>query len=101
MNLVNLVIQVNNMKAKVIETGEIVNVTPYPTWYKENGQGPDRREWDEDELEFIPNPNRPKMVSLDKVCNFLIDNLNCSTDIDEYGNGTINESYWYSKQYNI
>lgn len=33
------------MKAKVIETGEIVNVTPYPTWYKENGQGPDRREW--------------------------------------------------------
>ena len=41
------------MKAKVIETGEIVNVTPYPTWYKENGQGPDRREWDEDELEFI------------------------------------------------
>ena len=41
------------MKAKVIETGEIVNVTPYPTWYKENGQGPDRREWDEGELEFI------------------------------------------------
>ena len=41
------------MKAKVIETGEIVDVTPYPTWYKENGQGPDRREWDEDELEFI------------------------------------------------
>lgn len=59
------------MKAKVIETGEIVNVTPYPTWYKENGQGPDRREWDEDELEFIPNPNRPKMVSLDKVCDYL------------------------------
>ena len=59
------------MKARVIETGEMVNVTPYPTWYKENGQGPDRREWDEDELEFIPNPNRPKMVSLDKVCEYL------------------------------
>lgn len=59
------------MKAKVIETGEIVNVTPYPTWYKENGQGPDRREWDEDELEFIINPNRPKMVSMDEVCNYL------------------------------
>lgn len=59
------------MKARVIETGEIVNVTPYPTWYKENGQGPDRREWDEDELEFIPNSNRPKMVSLDKVCEYL------------------------------
>lgn len=62
------------MKAKVIVTGEIVNVTPYPTWYKENGQGPDRREWDEDDLEFEPGPKR---VSLDKVCNFLIDNLKC------------------------
>ena len=41
------------MKAKVIETGEIVDVTPYPTWYKENGQGPDRREWYDEELEFI------------------------------------------------
>ncbi len=59
------------MKARVIETGEIVNVTPYPTWYKENGQGPDRREWDEDELEFIRNTNSPKMVSLDKVCDYL------------------------------
>lgn len=59
------------MKARVIETGEIVNVTPYPTWYKENGQGPDRREWDEDELEFIRNINSPKMVSLDKVCDYL------------------------------
>lgn len=63
------------MKAKVIETGEIVNVTPYPTWYKENGQGPDKREWDEDELEFIPNPNRPKMVSLDKICEYLTPHL--------------------------
>lgn len=59
------------MKARVIETDEIVNVTPYPTWYKENGQGPDRREWDEDELEFIQNTNSPKMVSLDKVCDYL------------------------------
>lgn len=59
------------MKARVIETSEIVNVTPYPTWYKENGQGPDRREWDEDELEFIRNTNSPKMVSLYKVCDYL------------------------------
>lgn len=59
------------MKAKVIETGEVVNVTPNPTWYKENGQGPDRREWDEDELEFIPSPNAPKMVSLNEVCEWL------------------------------
>lgn len=49
------------MKAKVIETGEIVDVTPYPTWYKENGQGPDRREWDEDELEFIYSKNEEKL----------------------------------------
>ena len=41
------------MKAKVIGTGEIVEVYPLPTWYKEHGQGPDRREWDEDDLEFI------------------------------------------------
>ena len=59
------------MKAIVIETGEIVDVTPYPTWYKENGQGPDRREWNEDELEFIRNTNSHKMVSLDKVCDYL------------------------------
>lgn len=60
------------MKAKVIETGEIVNVTPYPTWYKENGQGPDRREWDEDELEFIYSNKKTeeslevKVVDLEK-----------------------------------
>ena len=59
------------MKARVIETGEIVDVLPYPTIYQEKGQGPDRREWYEDDLEFIPNPNRPKMVSLDKVCEYL------------------------------
>ena len=28
-------------------------------------------EYDEDELEFISNPNKPKIVSLDKVCEFL------------------------------
>ncbi len=85
------------MKAKVIETGEIVNVLPYPTIYQEKGQGPDRREWYEDELEFEPSPKR---VKLDKVCNFLIDNLKCSVDFDEYGNGTIDESNWCSEKYN-
>ena len=40
------------MKAKVIETGEIVDVYPFPRVYREHGQGPDRRMWDEDELEF-------------------------------------------------
>lgn len=44
------------MEAKVIETGEIVEVHSLPTLYKEDGQGPDRREWGEDELEFINTP---------------------------------------------
>lgn len=76
MDLVNLVIQGNNMKAKVIETGEIVNVLPYPTIYQEKGQGPDRREWYEDDLEFEPGPKR---VSLDKVCEWIKDTF-CETD---------------------
>ena len=54
------------MKAKVIETREIVNVTPYPTWYQENGQGPDRREWDEDELEFIYSNKKEEKLDLEK-----------------------------------
>lgn len=54
------------MKARVIETGEFVEVNIYcSTYYKEVGQGPDRRGWSEDELEFEPGP---KMISLDKVC---------------------------------
>ena len=57
------------MKAKVIETGEIVEVNIYcSTYYKEKGQGPDRRGWSEDELEF---ESCPKMVSLDKVCEWI------------------------------
>ena len=79
------------MKAKVIETGEIVNVTPYPTWYKEDGQGPDRREWDEDELEFIPNPNRSKMVSLDKICEWVKNNMYIYTENDKLTKVFIND----------
>lgn len=61
------------MKAKVIETGEIVEVNLYCyTYYKEKGQGYDRRGWHEDELEFEPGP---KMVSLDKVCEYLTPRL--------------------------
>ena len=63
------------MKAKVIETGEIVNVTPYPTWYKENGQGPDRREWDEDELEFIYSNKKEENFDLGKELKTLDDTL--------------------------
>ena len=57
------------MKAKVIETGEIVEVNLYcDPYYKEKGQGYDRRGWYEDELEF---DSGPKMVSLDKVCEWI------------------------------
>ena len=55
------------MKAKVIETGEIVDVTPYPTWYKEKGQGPDRRAWDEDELEFIYSNKKEEKLNLENA----------------------------------
>lgn len=57
------------MKAKVIETSEIVEVNLYSSaYYKEKGQGYDRRGWYEDELEFEPGP---KMVSLNKICDWL------------------------------
>lgn len=62
------------MKAKVIETGEIVEVNLYcDPYYKEKGQGYDRRGWYEDELEFEPGP---KMVSLDKICEWLKEHIN-------------------------
>ena len=61
------------MKAKVIETSEIVEVNLYcDPYYKEKGQGYDRRGWYEDELEFEPGP---KMVSLDKICEWIKDNM--------------------------
>lgn len=63
------------MKARVKETGEIVNVTPNPTWYKENGQGPDRREWDEDELEIIPTSTK-KYVDIEKACEYWMQRAN-------------------------
>ena len=69
------------MKAKVIETGEIVEVNLYcDPYYKEKGQGYDRRGWYEDELEFEP---RPKMVSLDKVCEWIKNNAHKYIYFDE------------------
>lgn len=61
------------MKARVIKTGEIIEVLLlYPvTYFGLDCNGKITKEYDEDELEFIPNPNIPKMVSLDKVCEFL------------------------------
>ena len=69
------------MKAKVIETGEIVEVNLYcDPYYKEKGQGYDRRGWYEDELEFEPGP---KMVSLDKVCEWIKNNAHKYIYFDE------------------
>lgn len=62
------------MKAKVIETGEIINVQClYPTTYSRlDCNGKIIEEYDEDELEFEP---KPKMVSLDKICEYLLPRL--------------------------
>lgn len=71
------------MKARVIETDEIVEVNLYSSsYYKEKGQGYDRRGWYEDELEFEPGS---KMVSLDKVCEYLIPRL--EADLGYYAAG--------------
>jgi hypothetical protein len=71
------------MKAKVIETGETVEVNLYSSsYYKEKGQGYDRRGWYEDELEFEPGP---KMVSLDKICEYLTPRL--EADLGYYAAG--------------
>lgn len=58
------------MKAKVIETGETIEVQClYPTTYSRlDGNGKIIEEYYEDELEFPP---RPKMISLDKAVEWL------------------------------
>ena len=61
------------MKARVIETGEIIDVQClYPITYSRlDCNGKIFEEYDADEIELIPNPNAPKMVSMDKVCDYL------------------------------
>ena len=61
------------MKAKVIETGEIIEVKSLysPIYSRLDCNGKIISEYDEDELEFITNYNKPKMVPLDKVCDYL------------------------------
>ena len=58
------------MKAKVIETGEIVDVKYWgsPSYAVFDCNSKIKELYDEYELEFEPGP---KMVSLDKVCEFL------------------------------
>lgn len=62
------------MKAKVKETGEIIDVCClYPVTYSRlDCNGKIREEFDFDELEFEPGPT---MVSLEKICEYLHDKL--------------------------
>ena len=58
------------MKAKVIETGEIIDVKClYPITYSRlDCNGKIFEEYNADELEFEPGP---KMVSLNKICEWV------------------------------
>ena len=70
------------MKAKVIETGKEINVGYYtcPTYAVYDCNGQLKEIYDEDELEFEP---RPKMVSLEKACEWLKENADCYTWYNE------------------
>lgn len=65
------------MKAKVIETGKIIDVhCLYPVTYSRlDCNGKIIEEYDEDELEFICKKPKEKKVSLDKVCDYIKQNL--------------------------
>lgn len=62
------------MKAKVKDTGEIIDVySLYPVTYSRlDCNGKIREEYDFDELEFEPGQT---MVPLDKICEYLNDKL--------------------------
>jgi len=66
------------MKAKVIETGEIIEVKSLysPIYSRLDCNGKIISEYDEDELKFLSNPDKPKMVSLDKICEWLKEHIN-------------------------
>lgn len=94
------------MKAKVKETGEIIDVyILYPTTYSRlDGNHKIIEEYDEDELEFEPGP---KMVSLDKVCEWIKENAQKYIYFDEsnqewYDNDECIEylkKYFYNENY--
>ena len=70
------------MKARVIETGEIIEVKSLysPTYSQLDCNGKIIEEYDEDELEF---ESGPKMVPLDKICEWVKINMyKYDTDID-------------------
>ena len=69
------------MKARVIETGEIVEVKRlYPTIYSRLDENHRiAEEYCDDEIELI---DKPKMVSIQKVCEWLIENMDNYYDGD-------------------
>ena len=73
------------MKARVIETGEIIEVKSLysPIYSRLDCNGKIVSEYDADELEFIPNPNKSKMVSLDKICEWIKNNAHKYIYFDE------------------
>ena len=64
------------MKARVIETGEIIDVKClYPTIYSRlDCNGKIVSEYDEDEIELISNANMPKKISLNDAVEWLNEN---------------------------
>ena len=73
------------MKAKVIETGEIIDVKCLysPIYSRLDCNGKIVSEYDADELELISNSNKSKMVSLDKVCEWIKNNAHKYIYFDE------------------
>lgn len=73
------------MKAKVKETGEIIEVKClYSVIYSRlDCNGKIIEEYDEDELELI-TPPRPKMIPLDRACEWLIEHSNDYLINDKY-----------------
>ena len=73
------------MKARVIETGEIIEVKSLysPIYSRLDCNGKIISEYNEDELEFIENPNKLKMVSLNKVCEWIKNNAHKYIYFDE------------------
>ena len=94
------------MKARVIETGEIIEVKSLysPTYSRLDCNGKIIEEYDEDELEFIPkfisNPNRPKMVNLEKIIEYLTPRL--EADLGYYATGdfinNLRKEFEYGKE---
>ena len=75
------------MKAKVKETGEIIDVKYLcsPIYSCLDCNGKIVSEYDEDELKFLSNSNKPKMVNLEKIIEYLTPRL--EADLGYYATG--------------